>query len=111
MNQANWAVQFAGKLREEGILELAVDSLDEDNPPELVKASLDVIAAIVFLPENRKLLCRPENLEPIVSIFKECEKCLKFKKTAILTSLCMGDERTPILKLPQNKFFDIGIFS
>ena len=74
MNQANWAVQFAGKLREEGILELAVDSLDEDNPPELVKASLDVIAAIVFLPENRKLLCRPENLEPIVSIFKECEK-------------------------------------
>ena len=71
MNQANWAVQFAKKLREEEILDLALDSLDLQNPPELLQESLRLIASTIFLPENRKIICRQACLEPIVNTFKE----------------------------------------
>jgi hypothetical protein len=70
LNQANWAVQFAKKLREEEILDLALDSLDLQNPPDLLQESLRLIASTIFLPENRKIICRQACLEPIVNTFK-----------------------------------------
>ena len=69
-NQANWAVQFAGKLREDQILELAIDSLDHHNPEELIQAALTMLANTVFLPDNRKFICRQQCLEAIVNTFK-----------------------------------------
>ena len=89
-----------------------MESLDSQNPEEVILSGLEMLAASVFLPDNRKFICRQACLEALVGTFKRfvTAKDGNYRKFCLeILSACVKESDEVIAKLIRMGIFDYGI--